>query len=70
VPALPPVPPLDRQPLDYSDLAHWMTQMDQTIRQARRTLGDLAQGRHPAQAIPADPNGSAPAEDPVSSART
>ena len=70
VPALPPVPPLDRQPFDYSDLAHWMTQMDQTIRQARRTLGDLAQGQHPAQAIPADPNGSAPAEDPASSART
>jgi hypothetical protein len=41
VPALPPVPPLDRQPFDYSDLAHWMTQMDQTIRQARRTLGVL-----------------------------
>ena len=39
VPALPPVPPLDRQPFDYSDLAHWMTQMDQTIRQARRALG-------------------------------
>ena len=70
VPALPPVPPLDRQPFDYSDLAHWMTQMDQTIRQARRTLGDLAQGQHPAQAILADPNGSAPAEDPGSSART
>jgi hypothetical protein len=64
------VPPLDRQPFDYSDLAHWMTQMDQTIRQARRTLGDHAQGRRPAQAIPAAPNGSAPAEDPVSSART
>ena len=41
VPALPPVPPLDRQPFDYSDLAHWMTQMDQTIRQARRALGTL-----------------------------
>jgi hypothetical protein len=68
VPALPSPPPtpLDRQPFDYSDLAHWMTQMDQTIRQARRTLGDLAQGRLPAQAIPADPNGSAPAEDAVS----
>ena len=64
VPALPPVPPLDRQPFDYSDLAHWMTQMDQTIRQARRTLGDLAQGRHPARA---DPDGSALAEDPIRS---
>ena len=42
VPALPPVPPLDRQPFDYSDLAHWMTQMDHTIRQARRTLGALS----------------------------
>ena len=40
--ALPPVPPRDRQPFDYSDLAHWMTQMDQTIRQARRALGALA----------------------------
>jgi hypothetical protein len=64
VPALPPVPPLDRQPFDYSDLAHWMTQMDQTIRHARRTLGDLAQGRHPARA---DPDGSALAEDPIRS---
>ena len=65
LPALPsaPLTPLDRRPFDYSDLAHWMTQMDQTIRQARRTLGDLAKGQHPAQAIPADPNGSAPAED-------
>ena len=42
VPALPPVPPLDRQPFDYSDLAHWMTQMDQTIRQARRALSAVA----------------------------
>ena len=42
VPALPPVPPLDRQPFDYSDLAHWMTQMDQTIRQTRRALSAVA----------------------------
>ena len=42
VPALPPVPPLDRQPFDYRDLAHWMTQMDQTIRQARRALSAVA----------------------------
>jgi hypothetical protein len=43
VPALPSPPPtpLDRRPFDYSDLAHWMTQMDQTIRQARRALGTL-----------------------------
>ena len=44
-PALPPVPPptpLERRAFDYSDLAHWMTQMDQTIRRARRALG----GRH------------------------
>ena len=42
VPPLPPVPPLDRQPFDYSDLAHWMTQMDQTIRQTRRALSAVA----------------------------
>ena len=44
VPALPSPPPtpLDRRPFDYSDLAHWMTQMDQAIRQARRTLGTLS----------------------------
>jgi hypothetical protein len=42
VPALPPVPSLDRQPFDYSDLAHWMTQMDQTIRQTRRALSAVA----------------------------
>ena len=43
VPALPsdPLTPIDRRPFDYSDLAHWMTQMDQTIRQARRALGTL-----------------------------
>ena len=44
MPALPSPPPtpLDRRPFDYSDLAHWMTQMDQTIRQARRALGAVA----------------------------
>ena len=72
LPALPsaPLTPFDQRAFDYSDLAHWMTQMDQTIRQVRRTLGDLAQGQHPAQAIAADPNGCAPAEDPISSAKT
>jgi hypothetical protein len=37
LPALPsdPLTPIDRRPFDYSDLAHWMTQMDRTIRQAR-----------------------------------
>ena len=44
--ALPPLPappltPFDRRQFDYSDLAHWMTQMEQTIRRVRRTLGAL-----------------------------
>ena len=30
-----PCTPLDRRPFDYSDLDHWMAQMDQTIRQRR-----------------------------------
>jgi hypothetical protein len=34
--------PLDRRQFDYSDLDHWMAQMDQTIRHARRTLSALA----------------------------
>ena len=36
-----PLTPFDRRRFDYSDLAHWMTQMEQTIRHARRTLGAL-----------------------------
>jgi len=42
----PPAVPLtliDRRQFDYSDLDHWMAQMDQTIRHARRTLNALAQ---------------------------
>ena len=31
--ALAPLTPFDRRQFDYSDLAHWMTQMEQTIRQ-------------------------------------
>ena len=38
---LPSVTPFDRRAVDYSDLAHWMTEMDQTIRHTRRTLGRL-----------------------------
>ena len=46
--AAPPLPsapltPVDRRQFDYSDLEHWMAQMDQAIRQARRTLSALAQ---------------------------
>jgi hypothetical protein len=38
----PPFPSgFDRRAFDYSDLANWMTQMDQTIRHTRRTLGAL-----------------------------
>jgi hypothetical protein len=45
VPTLPsaPLTPIDRRQFDYSDLAHWMTEMDQAIRHARRTLRALAQ---------------------------
>ena len=38
-----PLTPIDRRQFDYSDLAHWMTEMDQAIRHARRTLRALAQ---------------------------
>jgi hypothetical protein len=45
--AAPPLPsapltPIDRRQFDYSDLDHWMAQMDQAIRRTRRVLHDLA----------------------------
>jgi hypothetical protein len=41
---LPPAPltPIDRRQFDYSDLDHWMAQMDQAIGQARRALRAVA----------------------------
>jgi hypothetical protein len=44
VPTLPsaPLTPIDRRQFDYCDLDHWMTEMDQAIRHARRTLRALA----------------------------
>ncbi len=65
VPALPPVPPLDRQPFDYSDLAHWMTQMDQTIRQARRALGAVAPPTRQDTDVASDPLGTRLADSPA-----
>ena len=44
-PALPPLSPLERQSVDYSDLDQAMAQLDTVIRQARRALGELAQPR-------------------------
>jgi hypothetical protein len=38
-----PLTPINRRQFDYSDLDHWLAQMDQAIRQARRTLSALAQ---------------------------
>jgi hypothetical protein len=42
-PSAPPTP-IDRGPFDYSDLAHWMIQLEQTIRHVRRTLTLPASG--------------------------
>ena len=41
-PPLPPLTPIERRAFDYSDLEHWMAHLDQTVRQARRTLQTLA----------------------------
>ena len=65
VPALPPVPPLDRQPFDYSDLAHWMTQMDQTIRQARRALSAVAPSTRQDTDVASDPLGTRRPDSPA-----
>jgi hypothetical protein len=32
---------IERQEFDYSDLAHWVAQADQAIRQTRRLLDEL-----------------------------
>ena len=65
VPALPPVPPLDRQPFDYSDLAHWMTQMDQTIRQTRRALSAVAPPPRQDTDVASDPVGTCRPDSPA-----
>ncbi len=68
LPALPAAPPtpIDRRPFDYSDLTHWMTQMDQTIRQARRTLDRL----RPHGIPPSAPASASGGDDPLSPAET
>ena len=69
VPALPPEPPrtpIDRRQFDYSDLAHWMTQMDQTIRHVRRTLDRL----RPQGLPPSAPASARSGNDPRSPAET
>ncbi|HTW29819.1 MAG TPA: hypothetical protein VME92_22030 [Acetobacteraceae bacterium] len=40
-PQLPLLSPIERRAFDYSDLEHWMAHLDQTVRQARRTLQTL-----------------------------
>jgi hypothetical protein len=36
--------PIDRRAIDYSELDHAMAQLEQTIRDTRRTLDALARG--------------------------
>lgn len=40
-PPVPPLTPVDRRAFDYSDLAHWMANADQAIRNAKRTLRSI-----------------------------
>ena len=56
-PPLPPLGPIERRSLDYSDLAHWMAHADQVARTTRRalerlTLGSGASPEGPVQAAP------------------
>jgi hypothetical protein len=57
-PSLPSMTPFDRRAFDYSDLAHWMTQMDQTIRQARRALSAVAPSTRKDTDVANDPLGT------------
>jgi hypothetical protein len=62
LPALPsdPLTPIDRRPFDYSDLAHWMTQMDRSIRQARRALSAVAPPTRQHTDVASDPLATLP----------
>ena len=44
-PPLPPLTQIERLAFDYSDIEHWMAQLDQTIRHTRRALDALAHGQ-------------------------
>jgi hypothetical protein len=57
-PSLPSMTPFDRRAFDYSELAHWMTQMDQTIRQARRALSAVAPSTRKDTDVANDPLGT------------
>jgi len=41
-PPLPPLTQIERLACDYSDIEHWMAQLDQTVPQTRRVLQTLA----------------------------
>jgi hypothetical protein len=70
VPQLPllPLNPIERREFDYSDIAHCMAQLDQSIRRTRRVLDALAQGQQPFPASPNHPEESDPAGDAIRSA--
>jgi hypothetical protein len=50
IPPLPPaaLTPIGRRQFDYSDLDHWMAQIDQAVRQTQRVLNELAKPMMPA----------------------
>ena len=56
LPALPsdPLTPIDRSPFDYSDLAHWMTQMDRTIVRRAASVRFRHGTANPASRVPED----------------
>ena len=60
-PPLPPLGPIERRSLDYSDLAHWMAHADQVVRTTRRALEQLTQGP---RAVPEGPVLAGPQEPP------
>ena len=63
-----PLNPIERREFDYSDIAHCMAQLDQSIRRTRRVLDALAQGQQPFLASPNHPEESDPADDAIRSA--
>jgi hypothetical protein len=55
-----PLTPIDRRQIDYSDLDHWMAQMDQAIRHPRRMLSTVAKPTQPDAELSNDPLDACP----------
>ena len=55
-----PLTPIDRRQFDYSDLDHWMAEVDRAIRHVRRMLSTVAKPTQPEAELSNDPLDACP----------